>query len=501
MKKVNVWWKMAIVVVLATGSAWARDVGINLSWIADWSPQLTYADVVKNGRYWTAPMGWPTACVVDANGWPTGDAEMIMMATGLLGVQGTYKLSFEASTPNVNIGFNMDNPSGCITVANKVYSNGVITADVIVSPSAVGGSGFLNIMFTNTVNGVRNVKCMRPGQQPGDLFANALLNRLSIFSTIRTMQTQNTISCTGIITWSQRAHVSQVNYGEQIGEEDSGHPNYLGQLNNGMPLEHIAMLANQTNKDIWVCVPWSVDDDYITKMAQLFKYGSDGVNPYTSTQSNPLYPPLHSNLKLYVEFFNEVWNYHINEARDIAVDLVNNQSDPYHFNYDSVNNEWYWAWRWQAWKTMHISNLFRSVFGDSEMPHTGSAHIRPVFAGQLARYCTFDHALLYLQNVYGTNNSYGNPQHQVNYYLYAVAGAPYPDLPNSAADNLTLDGGANDIFNLIQNNDWWTAAITYRLGRLIFTVSRCLHTKVASLCLVLVITALQQKLRLRMTRA
>ncbi|MEI9984560.1 MAG: hypothetical protein WDN69_15960 [Aliidongia sp.] len=33
-------------------------------------------------------------------------------------------------------------------------------------------------------------------------------------------------------------------------------------------------------------------DDYVTKLAQLLAYGSDGVNPYTSPQADPVYPPL-----------------------------------------------------------------------------------------------------------------------------------------------------------------------------------------------------------------
>ena len=56
-------------------------------------------------------------------------------------------------------------------------------------------------------------------------------------------------------------------------------------------------------------IPSNVSTAYLTKLADLFAYGSDGVNPYTSVQSNPVWKPLNPNLKVYIEFSNETWNY------------------------------------------------------------------------------------------------------------------------------------------------------------------------------------------------
>ncbi|VGO15091.1 hypothetical protein PDESU_03671 [Pontiella desulfatans] len=77
----------------------------------------------------------------------------------------------------------------------------------------------------------------------------------------------------------------------------------------GMAYEHIIRMCNETQIDPWICVPFDASPAYMTNMANLFMYGSDGEYPYTSAVTNPAYPPLDSNLKIYLEFANEVWNY------------------------------------------------------------------------------------------------------------------------------------------------------------------------------------------------
>jgi hypothetical protein len=58
----------------------------------------------------------------------------------------------------------------------------------------------------------------------------------------------------------------------------------------GMPYETIAKLANTLNKDLWINIPYHATEDYVRQMARFFR---DNVNP---------------NLKIYVEYSNEVWN-------------------------------------------------------------------------------------------------------------------------------------------------------------------------------------------------
>lgn len=83
---------------------------------------------------------------------------------------------------------------------------------------------------------------------------------------------------------------------------------FTGNRSTDVALEYMIMLCNATGKDMWINVPHLATDDYIRKMAQTIAYGSNGVNPYTSAQSNPVYPPLNSGRKVYVEFSNEIWS-------------------------------------------------------------------------------------------------------------------------------------------------------------------------------------------------
>jgi len=61
-------------------------------------------------------------------------------------------------------------------------------------------------------------------------------------------------------------------------------------------------LANLMGKDLHITIPHYATADYVTKLAQTIRYGSDGWVPYTSEQANPVFPPLNPNLKVYVEW-------------------------------------------------------------------------------------------------------------------------------------------------------------------------------------------------------
>ncbi len=81
-----------------------------------------------------------------------------------------------------------------------------------------------------------------------------------------------------------------------------------GNRETGVAWEHMVALSNQTSKDLWINIPHLATADYITRLAQLIRFGSDGVNPYTSTNPSPVFAPLNSHLKVYVEFSNEIWS-------------------------------------------------------------------------------------------------------------------------------------------------------------------------------------------------
>ncbi len=81
-----------------------------------------------------------------------------------------------------------------------------------------------------------------------------------------------------------------------------------GDRETGIAFEHMVALANASDKDLWICVPHLATDDFVRKLAQLIRYGSDGVNPYDHVVANPVYAPLEAGRRVYVEYSNEIWS-------------------------------------------------------------------------------------------------------------------------------------------------------------------------------------------------
>ena len=113
---------------------------------------------------------------------------------------------------------------------------------------------------------------------------------------------------------------------------------------------------------------------------------------------------------------------------DAAIDSVQNHGDPYRFTYDNSTDIYTWAYRRIAYQTKHISDLFKTIFGDENVGPW--KHIRPVLAGQADTPIFAKDFLDYLSAVYGPPTN----------FIHAVAIAPYFNLgPYKMWSNLTVD--------------------------------------------------------------
>ena len=81
-----------------------------------------------------------------------------------------------------------------------------------------------------------------------------------------------------------------------------------GNRETGVAFEHMVALCNQTGRNLWINVPHLATDDFITRLGKLIAFGSDGVNPYDAPNANPVHAPLRNDLKVYLEFSNEIWS-------------------------------------------------------------------------------------------------------------------------------------------------------------------------------------------------
>ena len=413
-------------------------MGINLHGPCDWCNDYTFADAMKNARPWgSANAPWDGSAHVDANGWPTQDAGVVLFTPPSgFSVDGTYKVIFNGQATISGV-------VSSVSISNQSYdaTSNTTTADMQVGTNSQLYLGFTNTKRTassSTGTGITNVKVMMPtsfgsttSYSPSTTFTTQAKTFLQKFKAIRFMDYAATNGSTQV-NWSDRRL-----------------PNYFSMADDGSrkggAWEYAIQLCNETGLDAYINVPAQATDDYVTHLAQLFKYGSDANgNVYTSSQSNPAHPPLNSNLHLYIEYSNEVWNgsfAQFQQNYNAAVSAVNAGGSP--LNYDGETGTYQWGWRRIGLRIKQISDIFRSVFGDSAMPN-GNAEIRPTLEWQYGdAQGTAEEPLDFLNNYY--NNADGkqhvsNP-HPINYFLWGAGGAGYSGVVNSSAS--TIDGMYN----------------------------------------------------------
>lgn len=107
--------------------------------------------------------------------------------------------------------------------------------------------------------------------------------------------------------WTDRRPPTHVFMSGELNPRSPG-GGHAGNRGTGVAFEHMVALCNATDKDLWITVPHLATDDFVTKLAQLIRYGSDGTNPYTSPQASPVYPPLEPGRRVFVEYSNEIWS-------------------------------------------------------------------------------------------------------------------------------------------------------------------------------------------------
>ncbi len=90
----------------------------------------------------------------------------------------------------------------------------------------------------------------------------------------------------------------------------------------GMAYEDIIELANETGVDVWINVPALATDDYVCRLARLFRYGEQGDK--SDSACDPSAPagtvtthPINGTSKVYVEYTNEIWNWGFQQILDV----------------------------------------------------------------------------------------------------------------------------------------------------------------------------------------
>ena len=273
-------------------------VGTNLPGLSYYAQALVYTDVMTTASdlisfyndtcQWDCP--WNSGVVNeiprDENGWPTeipyatsdGHLTKVRFLVNNYYPAGRYRIFFDG-----NGAF-----SGNIEEENGAY---YITLD------GSGGNRFINMESSDVDNPVRNMRILPDSYAADDSYPTFLasyLEGLEPFHTLRFMDWIRTNNSTQV-NWSDRATTSYYSQG----------------TSKGMAFEYAIELANKLNTDVWVTIPHMASDDYIRNLAQLFR---DTLDP---------------ELKIYVEYSNEVWNWMFSQSSWVLNNGQNSDgSDP-----------------------------------------------------------------------------------------------------------------------------------------------------------------------------
>lgn len=375
---------------VSTPVARARAIGANLPVIADWSATPVYADLVRQARHFGSPDApWDEAAVLGPDGWPVGDFGVFLMTgqSGLAGTAGTYHVAFDGEAVVGVV-------ASDAYVAHQVFDaeRGRTSLDVVVRE----GADQLALSFTQTRGGIKALTVVRPGYPATGtpLFTTAFLAHLARFQVLRFMDWLATNTQHGAVAWDARPTPERVHHAGSA----------------GVPWEHVIALANETGKDLWINIPVRAGDDYVRELARL------------------LHATLRPDLRVYVEYSNELWNAGFGQyAANLELATADVAADPGSpLAYDGTTDLNVLAYRRVALRVKEIGDVFRSEYGDAAMMRT----IRPVLAGQVVQPYIAALGLAFLDAVYGPPAR----------HVYALAGAPYFNLGGAqTAEGLDTD--------------------------------------------------------------
>jgi hypothetical protein len=441
--------------LLAEPPAGKNYLGINIGAPADFDGCLHFADAMKTARDWgtlesdgVKPLPLQA---VDANGWPTVDAAIVVWHGLERDNTGTYQLSFESNSPGVSIEIVWG--TGTVDRIMRDPKNKRTTAEIVLTDKTESA---LMLRFTQTAGGVRNVSLLRPiapgsrqSHAASERYSRSFLAALAPFHAVRFMDYLATNSnkqkywnnpSNPILTRTQPTARSY-----QTSETEAIQKAGYGWQGRGGAWEDVILLCNQTGKDAWINVPFDADDDYVRNLASLLHRG----NAYTN------HVGLKPTLKLYVEYANELWNtsgaFDGNRNHETTL-KEKGKRDPYGYNQAMIepDNEWYWAFRRVGRKLVDISIVFRQEFGDARM----MTQVRPVLAWQLGNPVTGIEPLHYLENVYLPKIA---PKKSIPDFIYGGGGSAYFG-PDNESSKLTYSNiWQNESMNI---HNWVKSGLT-----------------------------------------
>jgi len=365
-----------------------KHIGINIGSIEDYSTELVFSNVFLQGREWTPYELWGAwdsgvNVPMGANGYPleipyndgTNPAQL---------VKTLIFTDFEDHYPGGDYKLIVDGV-GVIILSGAVNGTYTCPYDGFITIDNTLGGILLEIMTSDVADPIHDIRLLLPGTEntyQTDPFNPDFIDFISDFETIRFMDFMKTNGST-VENWSDRTSKTS----------------YTQSKSNGVSYEYMIDLCNTTQKNAWICIPHRATDAYIAELATLFRDSLD------------------SNLKIYVEYSNEVWNGIFSQSQ-YAIDMA--------ISLGYTGQTWEQNWQYYAKRSADVHTIFEATFTDDN-------RIINVVASQMVAYVA-DYILdRYSQVTY-------NPS-QVQAEVIAVA----PYFGGSLADDIGDAGLENSI--------------------------------------------------------
>lgn len=300
-------------------------IGMNLGAPCDWGSEWPFVNIMKYSREWitfnhysySGSQPWSTnlwqQIPMDENGYPLQVPFFIPGADTLQMVRTVW-----ANTGQLPAGeyiFLYDGEGSFrFWLGAQIISQEPGRIVVQVNPLP-GGIMALDILYSNPDNHAHNFRFLLPGTEntyQSQPWTPQWMDKLAPFKTFRFMDWGLTNN-SPMVTWSQRSHLDDYTY----------------TLKSGVPYEKWIELCNLKQADAWVCIPHRANDAYIEQMAALFK---NNLNP---------------NLKIYIEYSNELWNWMFDQS---------------HYGVDSLSQDYIWPERLGP-KIADVMQIWTDVFG------------------------------------------------------------------------------------------------------------------------------------------
>lgn len=374
-------------------------IGQNLDGVSDYGTIGAFGDLTRVFRQWgriISPYESDLTIERTANNYPLEDAGAMTYA--LTYPDGIYKVSWDGQAD-----LNFTGMGAQMTITS--HDGDHWTADLSLS-HALGE--ILNVYVTNVNvdDPLHNLHVMSPDMDYNlsDTYRPVFLNKIAPFNGPLRMMDWMQTNWNPAVEWSDRTSPTQ----------------FSNAVPTGVDFETIIKLANTVHKDIWIDVPYHASDDFIRKMADLFR---DNLDP---------------SLKLYVEFSNEIWN--SGTFQQALDNTAIAKADP-----DITASDDFTASAQEAGKQIaRTSILFKEEYGDFAY----SQQVRPILGAFIATPYWAQQALGFIQQHYGTPKD----------YVSAIAIAPYVGVEGdmAAIDNANLT--SDSLF------EWMNNFIDERLG-------------------------------------